>query len=60
MASGALHGAAVSDPKPITLSGPPSAEEMKGEAEKLIYWSALPPRSADNKGLTSTKKQVAR
>ena len=35
-ASGALHGAAVSDPKPTTLSGPPSAEDMQGEAEKLI------------------------
>jgi|HubBroStandDraft_5_1064220.scaffolds.fasta_scaffold89141_2 putative transposase len=35
-ASGALHGAAVSDPKPITLSAPPSAEDMQGEAEKLI------------------------
>jgi putative transposase len=34
-ASGAVHGGAVSDPKPITLSGPPS-DQMKGGAEKLI------------------------
>ena len=34
-ASGAVQGAAVSDPKPITLFGPPS-EQVKGGAEKLI------------------------
>ncbi len=34
-AAGALHGGAVSDSKPITLSGPPS-DEMPGGAEKLV------------------------
>ena len=34
-AAGALHGDAVSDPKPITLSGPP-LPHMQGGAEKLL------------------------
>jgi len=34
-ASGALQGDAVSDPKPLTLSGPPS-DQMEGGAEKLV------------------------
>jgi putative transposase len=34
-AAGAVHGDAVSDPKPTTLPGPPS-DQMEGGAEKLV------------------------
>ena len=36
MAAGAVHGAAVSAPESITLSGPPSEQQLEGGAGKLV------------------------